>query len=147
MFFYVKITISGQDRTEELEPYLREQASRSRAHPESVQLPLELSALSLWNANDEDDFTGRYVRLARRKQHTETLKFYIPRKPGPRGAVMAAVRRFLWKLLRYQHDRMAFRQNVINTQMGTALELQQDETEALRARIVELEKRLGQRDA
>lgn len=143
----MKIIISGQDRTAELEPDIREQAARCRAHPESVHLPKELSALSLWGARDEDDFTGRYVRLAQIKQHTDTLRFHIPRKPGPLGAAMAAFRRFLWKLLRYQHDRMAFRQNIINTQFATSLELQQDETEALRARIVALEQRLGERDA
>jgi hypothetical protein len=144
--FPVKIIISGQDRTSEFEPAIREQADRSRRHPEAVNLPGHLSALSLWGARDEDEFTGRYVRLSRVKQNIDTFKFYIPRKAGLGGALMALVRTFFWKLLRYQHDRMAFRQNVINTQFATALELQQDETESLRERIQALEKRLGARD-
>jgi hypothetical protein len=144
--FPVKIIISGKDRTAELEPAIREQADRSRRHPEAVELPDHLSAMSLWGARDEDEFTSRYVRLSRVKQHTDTLRFHIPRKPGPGGAIMGLVRAFFWKLLRYQHDRMAFRQNIINTQFATALELQQDETESLRARLVALEKRLGMRD-
>ncbi len=56
------------------------------------------------------------------------------------------MKRCLWKLLRYQHDRIVFRQNLINGLFTQALEsellLRRRETAELRARLAALEKQI-----
>jgi hypothetical protein len=103
----------------------------------------ELSALSLRDAASEREFLDRFIDLTRRKHHADTFRIDVPRRPGMGGAALARVRQFLWKLLRYQHDRMAFQQNLINSQFAAAIEFQKDEARRVEGRVAELEKRLG----
>jgi len=65
--------------------------------------------------------------LLRYRDAFDTYDFDIPRKPGPVGSVMARVKKALWKLLRYQHDRIAFRQNLINSLFTNAVEFEMAE--------------------
>ena len=75
-----------------------------------------------------------------------TDDFYIQRRPGWRGRAATAVRKVLWKLLRYQHERVVFQQNTINSQLALALQLVQSdhlsEIRALEARVRALEEAL-----
>jgi hypothetical protein len=57
----------------------------------------------------------------------DTYDFDIPRRPGIFGAMMTGFKKVLWKLLRYQHDRIAFRQNLINGLFTNAIELEMTE--------------------
>jgi hypothetical protein len=70
----------------------------------------------------------------------------MPRKPGFSGAVMARLRIFLWQLHRFLVDRIAFRQNHVNTMLTRALQFEHEqrlrETEALQKRVADLEARL-----
>jgi hypothetical protein len=81
--------------------------------------------------------------MIRRKSHVDTLKLDIARRPGFMGALMQRSRLFLWKLLRYQHNRIVTRQNLVNTQLTATLEFQLEEIRRLRSRVDELEKRGG----
>ena len=68
-----------------------------------------------------------------------TESFPIPGKPGASGSLLRKVKGFLWKLLRYQHDRMAFQQNSVNELMISAADFQQARIAALEQRIQQLE--------
>ncbi len=59
------------------------------------------------------------------------------------GTLLRRVKAFLWRLLRYQHDRMAFQQNTINELVVSAVDFQRDATQhslaLLERRIRDLE--------
>ena len=141
----MKIIVAGQEETGALGESLRREALAREADPRCAFLPPHLNALSLGESVSEADYYRRYVDLIRYKSHVATLAFDMPRKPGLLGGVMAVVRKFLWKLLRYQHDRITFRQNLVNTQFTSAFEFQQrlmgEEMARLHARIADLEAR------
>lgn len=146
----MKLSIAGQDRTKDLGAALRQQAgiiARGDTSCQPARLPAEISALALARAKSDADYMDRFIRLIRCRDAVDTLPFHIPRKPGFAGRCMASFKAFLWKLLRYQHDRIAFRQNLINTQLTSALEFEftqrQKETEDLKRRVAELEKQNG----
>ena len=73
-----------------------------------------------------------------------TEPFPIPGKPGLTGCLMKRLKALLWKLLRYQHDRMAQQQSAINELVISAQDFQNtaftQRIEALEQRIQELEK-------
>lgn len=109
-------------------------------------LSTEIGALTLGQAASETDFNERFIRLLKYRDNVDSSPFLMPRKPGLAGAVMARLRIFLWQLLRFLVDRIAFRQNHINGQLTRALEFEHEErrreTEALKKRLAELEARL-----
>lgn len=107
----------------------------------------DIGALSLRQATSESDYTERLIQLMKRRDNLDSFPFIMPRKPGFAGAVMARLRIFLWQLLRFVVDRIAFRQNHINTMLTRALEYEHEqrkrENEALTKRLAELEARLA----
>ena len=83
----------------------------------------------------------RLVEFVRSRSSLHTDDFYIPRRPGAAGHLLAWARQKLWRLLRYQHDRMAFQQNLVNSQVTLALEFMRSE---YRRQSAELSARLEQ---
>ena len=140
-FQSLEITVAGRDRSRDLTPGLQAAAEKAVADPWHRQLPPELLATTLRGCRDEPEFLDRLIGLMRRKSHTDTMRFDIPRRPGFAGSVWATIRRKLWKLLRYQHDRVIFRQNMVNTQFMNAIEFERD---LLRAEVGRLERRIEQ---
>ncbi len=148
----MKIVVAGRDRTPELGPELRRAAeamARLAPRRQPARIPPELSALALARAGSEADYLAILLRLIRCRDAVSTLDFNIPRHPGPIGLVLARIKAFLWKLLRYQHDRIAFRQHLVNAQLTGALEFEvmarQKEIAELQRRLAELEKTGGRR--
>lgn len=137
----MKIVIANQDRTAEWEPLLQSGADRLVATHALEALPPELSALSLREARSESEFLDRWITLARRKSHVDTLEFDLPRRAGVVGALLQRVRLLLWKVLRYQHNRVVSRQNLVNSHLVAAVEFQADEIRRLQARLDDLERR------
>ena len=70
--------------------------------------------------------------------------YYISARPGWKGRLMTWLKTMMWRKLRYQHDRIAFQQNLINELNVQALERQNtvltQEIEQLRRRVERLEK-------
>jgi hypothetical protein len=97
----------------------------------------------LRDAKDEGSYHDRYLQLIRGKSLVGTMNFEVVRRPGPMGKVLAAAQKFLWKLLRYQHGRITFRQNLVNMQVARALELEREEVKKLADRVARLEKHPG----
>lgn len=139
----MKIIISGKDRTGDVGAQIVEDAARRAKDPRCAFLPWSTSALSLRDEKCAPDYLDRFLLLLRSKTHVGTLAFDIPRRPGLMGHIQGAARAFLWRVLRYQHDRLAFRQNVINTQLASALEFERAESKKLAERIAALEKKSG----
>jgi hypothetical protein len=124
---------------------VRDRATALRADPKLTPLPPSLDAVALRDAESPEAFDRRFLELVRIKSHVDTLDFDIPHRAGWKGAWMQRVRKGLWVLLRYQHDRMFARQNRINAMLSSALELERaarvSEGVALRRRIEDLEQR------
>jgi len=150
----MKLSIDGQDRTQDLGPALRQQAAmmaRGDDHHQPARIPADISALTLTRAKSDAEYMDHLMRLLCYRDAVDTVDFHIPMHPGLVGRCMARFKAFLWKLLRYQHDRAAFRQNLINTQLTSALEFEftqrQKETADLKRRVAELEKQGGKHKA
>jgi len=126
----MKIIIAGQDCTKELGGEIWQKAAElkkmtGRAAPPKVSA--EIGALALHKAVSDADYLSHFVRLLRYRDAFDTYDFDIPRKPGMVGSLMARIKKALWKLLRYQHDRIAFRQNLINGLFTSAVEFEMAE--------------------
>jgi len=143
----MKISIAGQDRTQDLGQTLRQQAeimARGDDRHQPARITADISALALARAKSDAEYLDHLIRLIHYREAVDTLDFDIPRKPGVAGLCMKRLKAFLWHLLRYQHDRIIFRQNLINTQLTSALEFEvtqrQNEMADLKRRVAELEK-------
>ena len=142
----MKLIIAGRDRTEDLGRDLRRQvAAMDRLEParQPARLPADISALALARAMSDTDYLDQYLRLIRHREAVGTYDFNIPHKAGPAGWCLAGFKALLWKLLRYQHDRINFRQYLINNQLTSALLLEvaarQKDVADLERRVAELE--------
>lgn len=118
---------------------LRARAAELHARPGLQPRAGQVDEKLLGEASDVEAFDRAYLARLRDRTSVDTASFPIPRKPGVIGLFTGKIRGFLWKLLRYQHDRMAGRQNRINAMLAGALE---NETTALRAEIADLKARI-----
>lgn len=134
----MNIRIAGQDCTEALKPQMDAETARMAALGECVFLPLSISALRLREQKTEEQYLDALTDLVRRRNHIDTRGFLIPRRPGLVGALMQRVRKLLWQLLRYQHERMAYRQNLVNSHLIAVIEQQGVELVKLRRQLDEL---------
>ena len=139
----MKISVAGEDRTIDLGPAVAAEAARLRANDGIGTLAPEHTALRLKRSRDLDDYVYHFIELLRMRHGVRTSDYHIPRGPGLRGAVAVAVKTFLWKLLRYQHDRLTLQQNLINELEINAAEFQRDrlnqELADLKRRVADLE--------
>ena len=137
--------IAGQDRSSAIGADLTHRAARHQGAL-SPWAP-EDSALSLRDSLNPDDYLARYVKLLQLRHALSTEPFPIPGKSGAAGTLLRRVKGFLWKLLRYQHDRMAFQQNAINELAISALDFQRTTSQqaiaSLEQRIKILEAKLA----
>lgn len=105
--------------------------------------PASISALRLRDAPSEAAYLSTFAELVRHRQHTDTRSLPLPRRPGVKGWFAGKLRTALWRVLRYQHDRMSFRQNLVNSNFAMLLDLErqrrQEETSLLDARLAALE--------
>lgn len=146
----MKLSVAGQDRTHDLGRELRRQAEameRGEANHKPKPSLVAPDIMPLARAQSEAEYLDQLIGLIRCRNAVDTLDFAIPRKPGMVGLCMTKLKALLWKLLRYQHDRVAFQQNLINAQLTNALEFEvtqrQKETADLKRRVAELEKQSG----
>ena len=113
-----------------------------------AEISSEISALCLRQQGSEGEYQDQLIRLIQWRHAVDTLPFIIPTRQGFIGAVQGRLRGLLWQLLRFQSDRLAFRQNQINDLLSNALEFEhlqsRRELEELRRRLAELEARVGQ---
>jgi len=143
----MRLTVANSDVTDGLGQEVSSSARAMVAAKGRDELPIFLqvqdSVLSLRSAKNEADYLDKLTTLMLSRTGIGTLDFHIPRRPGFVGNCGAALKRLLWKLLRYQHDRVAFQQNCINIQLTAAIEFMRAEyehkIEALERKVAELE--------
>ena len=137
----MQLIVAGQDRSAELGKELTRRAAGRTAAVR--RLAAQDSALSLREATDEADFANRFFRLVRMRHGISTEDAPIPAQPGWSRRFVIPLKRRLWRLLRFQHDRFAFHQNVLNELLVHALEFQQKvsalQRKELEARVLRLE--------
>jgi len=119
----MRLVIAGKDRTADLGQAISGRAARHRGP--LFAWPPEDSALSLKGSAGPSDYFDRFWRLMRLRHAVSMDAFFIPAKPGWVGNGIRQIKKVLWKILRYQHDRAAFRQNIINELVAGAVEAQQ----------------------
>ena len=143
----MQLTVGGKDRAADLGRQVAAEAARLQASGGIGALSPGHSALALRASADRDDYLRRFIELLRLRHGLRTADYYVPRAPGLRGLLSAALKKYLWKLLRYQHDRMAFQQNLVNELAIAALEFQRAESERdlaeLKRRVAALEQGRG----
>lgn len=143
----MRLWVSGIERTGDLGEAVRKTAlGRGKSGPAPAWISPEISAMMLREAGTEEEYRAEFLRLLRYRDGLDTVDFHIPRRPGLAGAIAARFKRALWRLLRYQHDRIIFRQNLINACFTGMFEIEKKqrdrETADLRSRIERLEARL-----
>ena len=140
----MKIFIDNQDRTEEIKARIESARRAGGDLPRPEEFPPATPSLALRLARSESEYQDILIRLIRSHDQLDTGDFPIPRRRGRRGRYGAWLKKKLWKLLRYQHDRIAYRQNLVNSMLSGALEYERDRHRAeiarLEARIRELER-------
>jgi hypothetical protein len=128
-----RVMVAGEDRTAELPGVVVPVAAAVR--------PL---ALELAEARSEEEYLSLLIGQLRTQGAIRVERFETPRQAGLMGRLMTPVRRLLWKLLRHQHEAMAFQQNAVNAQVAAGLEFIREEyrkrLDRLEARMAALEK-------
>jgi hypothetical protein len=142
----MKLVINGQDRSADLGAELAAAAQQRPAGQKPYAMAEAISALRLQAVASEAAYGAELLRLLRYRDNVDTLPFEIPRKRGWLGAATARIKRVLWKVLRYQHDRITNRQNLINHLYSSALECEHrqraQEIRELQRRLAALEEKL-----
>ncbi len=143
----MRLWVNGRDRTADIgESVSKSAVVREKRGPAPARISSDISAMMLLDARSEEEYRAEFLRLLRYRNGLDTFDFHIPRKPGPAGALAARFKGVLWRLLRYQHDRISFRQNLINCFFTGLFEIeigQRDrEIEDLRRRLGRIEARL-----
>lgn len=138
----MRLFVCGRDHSVELGAHVTAEAGRlpsaARAYGESD------SALRLRDCRDPGEFLDTYLRLLRLRTAVRTDAFRVPRRPGVLGRLLGAGRLIAWRLLRYQHDRMFFQQNTVNTLLVEAVRELAEENRRLAAELGELRRGAGE---
>lgn len=147
----MKILVGGEDRTDVVGEMVTKGVGRLHRHPDAPEfVHPDYSALTLRDAEDTSAYLHRLIDLIRKRSELSTIPARVSHGQGIVTTIKASIRWLMWRVLRYQHDRMAFQQNIVNTQMTSALEFlleeQSRELSELRARIDALYDRSGGRD-
>ena len=140
----MKVIACGQDRTREWGEALAGEAVRIADHALAPQpFTRGQSALFLRTAEDEGAYLRILLSLLIIRCGASVEMFDMPRKTGPIGCIGGYIRKGLWKLLRYQHERIVFQQNSAQAHLTTAMVMVHEELSAelaaCRKRIDELE--------
>lgn len=138
------IWLGGKDCTADILPRL-ERAAAGRPAVLAEEAARQAPVAELRNAPDEAAEWDRWLALLRANGAVRTAEVEIPGRPGFAGRLLQRAKTALWRLLRYQHEQIAVRQNAVNLQILSALEAERREREremrSLRERIAALEAR------
>jgi len=135
----MELFVAGKDRSSDIGVELTRRSIRHQGAL-SPWSPAD-SALTLKESTSPDDYLDRTVRLMRLRGAVSTEAFPIPGRSGAAGTLLRKIKTILWKLLRYQHDRMAFQQNAINELIIGSIEFQQSVSKQT---VGDLERRVAQ---
>jgi hypothetical protein len=122
---------------------------------EPLLLNLKMNLRLTWRVG-KCKFSAMYLGISGQDRSTDigtdltrrATRHQGPLSPwSPVGTLLRQVKVFLWKLLRYQHDRMTFQQNAINELVISSVDFQRAASyqaiTALEQRIQSLESKLA----
>lgn len=135
----VLLRIAGRDCSRDLGPQLEEAARAREDRGVAVSVGAEGEILSLRTARDLAEYQQIHGELLRSRSGVDTSRFRAPGGDGARAWLRGMVWRLLWRVLRYQHDWVTFRQNTVNMQLLCRSEV---EREIRAGQIAELERRV-----
>lgn len=139
----MKLTVNNEDRSDEFTARIDEAIRQRGDHAAPMEMPADINALALRETRTETEYQSILIRMIRCRDNVDSMPFTIPHRGGWRGRCAAWVKGKLWHLLRYQHDRITFRQNLINSLYAGAMEFERSlhgkEIAALKARLQALE--------
>ena len=118
-----QILVAGRDRTAELSAPLAVLVREMEQRGASVFLPHDRSSLRLRDATSAPELMSLYADQLRFRHHVDLATTVL-----------------LWRILRYQHQRAFFRQNLINSHLVGLLDMQTRELRALRSEVEALRK-------
>ena len=129
----MELWIAGQDRSEDLGRELADTAAARADRGLALLMEGEAEILGLGTSADTAGYLAEHIRLMRIRTGVEASQFAFRGSPGVVGRLMYGIRRFLWKILRYQHDWFTFHQNNVNAQLAYGLDFEHEQrSEAMR---------------
>ncbi|MFO7535789.1 MAG: hypothetical protein R6X19_08950 [Kiritimatiellia bacterium] len=138
------IWLADKDCTADILPRL-ERAAAARPPSLAEEAARQAPVADLRTAPDEAAQWDRWLAVLRAHGAVRLTEVEIPGRSGFAGRLMQRIKTTLWRLLRYQHEQVAVRQNAVNLQILAALEAERREHEGelrkLRERIAALEAR------
>jgi len=140
----MNVWIGGKLQGEAMNAEINRRSSMLLNDPMLQPRPGSLDTDLLSGVTDANLGERKFLEMLRHKSQIDTQTFTMPRKPGLWGGLMVAVRKLLWKILRYQHDRMSIRQNRVNSWI---ISLVESRTESIQADMNQLQKRLAKLEA
>lgn len=124
----IKITVAGVDKTAYLNDTLAQASSErrkklaARGRDDIADLiERQEHILALRDCVSEREFLKQLFWLMQTAPQTHTGAFDVPGHRGWTGRMLIFARKCLWRIFRYQHDRMAFQQNAVNQQLTSAI--------------------------
>jgi hypothetical protein len=137
-----RVVIAGEDVGADLIASFQPELEAMIASRDVVFLPDFQSALQLKRCRNQREFLRVFLEMTRIRQHIDTN--VLPLAPGrtPLKRMAVLVRKLLWRVLKYQHERMAFRLNLALSNLANMQIFMVDmleEHERLVARIDALE--------
>lgn len=139
----IQIGAPGLD-VERIVEQIREQVARKRAEgayddPDIARAERH----NLLNLKDDDEFLQRYLACLRQTVMVDINDFEIVERRARFSHLLVALKRTLWKLLRFYTFRLWSQQNQVNNMLLAALDVTEsrfrDRVRKLEARIAELE--------
>ncbi len=101
---------------------------------------------NLINLKGDEEFLGFYLRCLREAAFVDINDFPIREKRGALAPLLVALKKTIWKLLKFYTYRLWSQQNTINGLLLTGVESldeqYREQTKRLEARVAELEKQL-----
>jgi hypothetical protein len=99
---------------------------------------------NLLNLKDDEEFLGFYLKCLREASFVDINDFAIREKRGALAPALVALKKVIWKLLKFYTYRLWSQQNTINGLLVTGLESldekYREQIKRLEARVDELEK-------
>ena len=141
----MKIFVGGKDRSDDVGARIRCAAERRRLGPAPSVVSPDINALCLLRVSSENAYLREFLRILPYRDAFDAADVKISTRSGPVGWALTKVKSLLWRLIRFQYERVAFRQNLINRMFTTAIQAEVDSRERdlkeLRFRIEALESR------
>ena len=101
---------------------------------------------NLLNLKDDEEFLGFFLRCLREAAFVDINDFAIHEKRGALAPALVALKKVIWKLLKFYTYRLWSQQNTINGLLVTGIESlddkYRDQIKRLEARVGDLEKQL-----